>query len=84
MYCGRSSCEADLCGGGDVRLPLVVEVDVDELAGLCGFAMPLRLGDGMGCSEMSKFNSADVGKLVVRASMTEMRKSGGPGAVLRK
>jgi len=42
------------------------------------------MADGTGCSSMSSPSSANVGTDVARASSTQMRVSGGPGADLRK
>lgn len=48
------------------------------------FGALLAVGDGVGCSSIRVPRSASVGIEVARASTTEMRKSGGPGADLRK
>lgn len=56
----------------------------DELAGFCGFVVDVGLGIGVGCAAMSRLSSESEGSMVIRASMTEMRKSEGPGLVLRK
>lgn len=51
-----------------------------------GFEVPLiaDVAEGTACSSISAPSSASVGTKVARASITQMRKSGGPGADLRK
>jgi hypothetical protein len=80
LYCGCEDVAASIFAG--------LLDDVDSAFFACGgapdFGARFVSREGVACSLIKEPSSASVGTAVARASTTLMRKSGGPGADLRK